>query len=130
VLAEAYGTPWTPATLKLAVDAYAVQHPGRRTPQTAQSVTVHLISLCCMLARGYPPHRATDIMRQVIERDKGTFKCLVPPGDRGTVTVVDVAGAEAGVEREARARDWAMSAWMAWSAHHAIIQRGIDRMES
>lgn len=129
VLAEAYEGPWTPAALHLVVDAYAVQHPGRPTPQTIQSVTVHLISLCCVLERGYPAQRATEIMRRIIARYKGTFEWLPPPASRGAVTVLNVANAEAPLDRQRLARDWATSAWQAWTAHHAVIRCWLDRLE-
>jgi hypothetical protein len=49
-----YGPLDYPDVHRLTVDTYAVQHPGRPTPQTIQSVTVHLISLSCVLERGSP----------------------------------------------------------------------------
>ena len=49
VLAREYNDPAFMAAHRLTVDAYAVQHPGRPSPQSIQSVALHLISLCLVL---------------------------------------------------------------------------------
>jgi hypothetical protein len=45
VLAREYSDLAFWAAHRLTVDSYAVQHPGRSSPQTIQSVCVHLLSL-------------------------------------------------------------------------------------
>lgn len=49
VLARECSDPALMAAHRLTVDAYAVQHPGRPSPQSIQSVALHLISLCVVL---------------------------------------------------------------------------------
>ena len=52
VLAREYADPDLFAKVhRMSVDAYAVQHPGRPSPQSIQSVAVHLISLCTMIEK-------------------------------------------------------------------------------
>ena len=42
----------------LTVDAFAVQHPGIPSPQTTQSVAIHLMVLHGVLKRGLEPSQA------------------------------------------------------------------------
>jgi hypothetical protein len=107
---------------RLAVDAYAVQHPGTTDRRAIQSVAVHLISLYFVLERGFTPTEATDKMRQALT-DKSRFVWLEPPQSKGDITVVDVVNITDPTDHEAMIERWARSAWEAWSAHHNQIQR-------
>ena len=107
---------------RLAVDAYAVQHPGTTDRRAIQSVAVHLISLYFVLERGLTPTEATDKMRHVLI-DKTRFVWLEPPSSMGEVTVIDVVNIKDPKEREAIVSRWARSAWLAWRAHHARIRK-------
>ena len=49
VLAREYSDQAFYAVHRMSVDTYAVQHPGQPSPQTIQSVAVHLIRLCLQL---------------------------------------------------------------------------------
>jgi hypothetical protein len=114
-------------SVRLTVDAYAVQHPGvsgrsARDRRAIHSVAVHLISLYLVLERGLPADAATEGMRRAL-RDRERFRHLEPPGSLGEVTVVDVLAAKDLAEHEALARRWARSAWEAWSPHHETIRR-------
>jgi hypothetical protein len=112
---------------RLIVDAYAVQHPGRPTPQTIQSVTMHLVGLGCMLARGQDASIATRTMGRLLARFKGQFTWLEPPAARGAMTVLDIVGATDCPELQARVVTWAESAWDAWSEHHATIGQWVSK---
>ena len=107
---------------RLAVDAYAVQHPGTADRRAVQSVAVHLISLYFVLEHGLTPTKATDKMRQAL-LDKSRFVRLQPPQSMGKITMVDVVGVTDPAEHEAMVNRWARSAWGAWSAHHAQIRQ-------
>src|SRR5512143_2977770 len=74
---------------RLAVDAYAVQHPGTTDRRAVQSVAVHLISLYFVLERGLTPTEATGKMRHAL-MDKSRFVWLQPPPSMGEITVADV----------------------------------------
>ncbi len=107
---------------RMAVDAYAVQHPGTTDRRAVQSVAVHLISLYFVLERGLTPTEATGKMRHAL-MDKSRFVWLQPPPSMGGITVADVVNVINPAEHEAVVKRWAHSAWEAWSAHHARIRK-------
>ena len=121
VLAREYSDQAYFQVHRLSVDAYAVQHPGSSSPQTIQSVAVHLIRLCLLLERGLPMERANDAMLKASELEK-KFVWLTPPASLGTVTVADVRHASSVEAHMAAVRHWAESAWKAWSPYHATIR--------
>jgi hypothetical protein len=124
VLAREYGDLAFAALHRLTVDAYAVQHPGRPSPQAIQSVCVHLLSLCLVVERDLAVTYATRVMGEAT-RAKERFFWLTPPASLGAVTVADVAGAATPDEHEERVREWAKSAWCAWAEHHATVRRWV-----
>jgi hypothetical protein len=107
---------------RLAVDAYAVQHPGTTDRRAIQSVAVHLISLYFVLELGLTPTEATDKMRHAL-LDKSRFIWLQPPQSMGAITVVEVVNITDPEEHAAIVNHWARSAWEAWSTHHAQIRK-------
>jgi len=121
VLAREYSDPAYGAVHRLTVDSYAVQHPSHPSPQTTQSVCVHLISLCLVVERGLALDYATRVMGEAI-RTKERFFWLAPPASLGAVTVLDVAEAATPRQHEERVRAWAEAAWAAWAEHHATIR--------
>lgn len=72
------GLTAVPHTGVLLLDAYAAQHHGTPSPQSIQSVAVHLLVLHGVLARGAAPDAALWIRRQAVRR-KGVFAWLSPP---------------------------------------------------
>lgn len=120
VLAREYGDPAYGRVHRLSVDAYAVQHPGVPSPQSIQSVAVHLIRLCLLLDRDVDLQRANDVIKAAAESAE-YYVWLAPPPSRGAITVADVHQARDADEHEKRVRQWASSAWTAWSTHHATI---------
>lgn len=120
VLAREYADADYFAVHRLSVDAYAVQHPGRPSPQSSRSVWFHLTRLYFLLEGGMPMERANAVMAQLSAR-KQNVVWLTPPPGRGVVAVRDVLGAANAAEHCERVRTWAQSAWLAWSAHHAAI---------
>jgi hypothetical protein len=121
VLAREYSDPAYAPNYRLSVDAYAVQHPGRPSPQSIQSVTVHLIRLCLLLECGLEMSRANDAMLKATESNK-KFVWLEPPPSRGAITVVHVHRAKNPQEHLMCISKWAESAWQAWSPHHSQIR--------
>lgn len=121
VLAREYSEPSYASLHRLTVDTYAVQHPGRPSPQSIQSVALHLMSLCLVLERGVEPGRAT-LFLQTAAREKGRFLWLASPESRGSITVKDVHRAESVAEHLKLVRAWADSAWSSWSSHHETIR--------
>lgn len=92
VLAREYGDREYMAAHRLTVDAYAVQHPGRPSPQSIQSVAVHLISLHAVLEQQLPHQQATQLIRRCVERLR--FHWLEPPPHLGDLTVSSVLAAQ------------------------------------
>lgn len=104
---------------RLTVDTYAVQHPGQPSLQSIQSVAVHLIALGAILELGTPHSDVTGLIRRCVEA--GGFEWLEPPDSRGALTVLHPHAAASAKEHEVRVREWATSAWRAWSAHHSRV---------
>ena len=106
--------------------AFAVQHPGRPSPQSIQSVGVHLVRLCLILERGFSDAAAGDAM-PTIARRKSEFRWLTPPASMGPVTAIDVWNAKSAKEHLEAVSAWAQSAWQAWVLHHEQVRRWIPR---
>lgn len=121
VLAREYSDPAYFQVHRLSVDAYAVQHPGKPSPQTIQSIAVHLVRLCLLLERSLPMERANDAMLKASEREEN-YVWLTPPANLGSVTVADVVDAVDVNAHMAAVRRWAESAWQAWSPHHVTVR--------
>lgn len=107
------------AAMPLAIDAYAAQHPGLEGRRQAQSVWVHLVSICAILEHGLLPADGIRLKHEML-RDDPVFRWLEPPTDPGPVTVLDAAAA--GLDLGAVVERWAASVWAAWSAHHGAIR--------
>ncbi len=111
---------------QLSVEAYCAQHPGSPSPQTIQSVAVHLISLHLQLECGLPPKDMIAARQQAAslgKEGKKNFVWLEPPASPGEVTVLDVYNAQNPTEYVERVREWAESSWEAWSPHHETVRR-------
>lgn len=125
VLAREYEQPAFFQAHQFTVDAYAVQHPGRPSPQSIQSVAVHLIRLCLTLEHGASVEAATAVMHSATQR-KDAFHWLEPPPSQGGVTAANVHRAASPQERAVQVRAWAEVAWAAWAAHHDTVRGWID----
>jgi Family of unknown function (DUF5946) len=121
VLAREYGDVAFAAAHPLTVDSYAVQHPGRPSPQSIQSVGLHLISLCLVLEYGVPMGEATAALPNVA-RQKKELVWLEPPLHRGEITIRDVHAAREARAHARRVWDWAGSVWSAWSEHRTTVR--------
>jgi hypothetical protein len=114
---------------QLGVDAYMAQHPGTPSPQSIQSVTVHLIGLCLQLEHRYRDHQSRVAM-SATERFKKEFTWLEPPAPLGALTVVDVANARDPVAFPGVVHQWARCVWEAWVQHHNPIRSWVARLQS
>lgn len=121
VLAHEYSDPTYFEVHRLTVDAYAVQHPGHTDRQSIQSVGVHLIRLCLFLEHGLTAENANDAMLEA-GKNKHSFVFLEPPQSFGSITAADIYKAKSAKEHKAIVREWAQTAWEAWSMHHDIIR--------
>jgi hypothetical protein len=121
VLARQYVDAGYATAGQMTVDAYAVQHPGTASPQSIQSVALHLISLCLMLEHSADAVAATQIVARVAQ-DKSRFIWLTPPDARGDINVSAVRAAQTAAEHLQLVRAWGAAAWDAWSSHHDTVR--------
>jgi hypothetical protein len=122
VLSREYSNPRLNDIHRYTVDAYAVQHPGRPSRSSIQSVGVHLIRLCLLLEKGLEMQYANDAMLEISKRKK-SFVWLPPPASLGELTVRDVWKTTTEDEHRRMVKAWALSAWQAWSVHHRTIHQ-------
>lgn len=123
MLARAYSDAACREVLQLAVDAYACQHPGQPGRRSAQSVGIHLMTLCLVLEHGADPREGPKLHKRMVAHP--TFTWLEPPADRGDLTAAaafETLDAEAYV---ASATAWASVVWTAWSIHHDTVRAWI-----
>ncbi len=116
----------------LAVDAFAVTHPGVAGPQSTPSVWIHLITLCCTLERGWPVERANLLRRMGADSFRG-WPWLERPGGMGDVSAIDVAAALQlgdGAAAGDLTRRWVRGAWAAWSTHHGAVRTRASELVS
>ena len=121
VLAKEFSVYRYPDFHRLTVDAYCAQHPGESTPQSIQSVGMHLIALYLafemrMLLKGITP-----LLGRFLKKDV-PFEWLKPPNHLGEVTVWDVAKTVSYAEHEQEVHRWAQEVWKAWESHHSTIK--------
>ncbi|MFQ5690901.1 MAG: DUF5946 family protein [Gemmatimonadota bacterium] len=125
LLASEYENPAFMSAHELTVDAYALQHPGRESPQTISSAHVHLASLYSYFELGTPVTELHGVKQRVV-RYKDGFVWLEPPEDLGAITVVDVLESETAAEHCAAVRRWAKYVFGQWQRHHRSIARILD----
>jgi hypothetical protein len=121
VLAREYSDPVYFDIHRLSVDAYAVQHPGRLSRQSIQSVGVHLVRLHLFLEQGLAPEKANAAMLAAA-REKHSYIWLEPPQSLGAITVADVARTRTVIDHKQAVKEWAACAWQAWSSHHDTVR--------
>lgn len=127
LLAREYENPEYARLHRLTVDAYAVQHPGVDGPQARNSVGIHLSRLCLIMERGWSMERANDVMLAIVAM-KRHYAWLLPPADRGAVTVKDVLAARNASEHLQSVERWARSTWQSWAEHHATVQGWVEEL--
>jgi Family of unknown function (DUF5946) len=125
ILAKEYGEYSYPElTHRLTVDTYAIQHPGRPSRKSIQSVNIHLISLCLIFKKGFDGRTATQKMSEVLANEPN-FKWLEPPVPNGQLTVIDIVIAKEKAEHERKVNEWAKDVWGHWYLRH---QEKIDSL--
>lgn len=74
-MARMYSDPAFFEYYRLAVDAYAVQHPGQPSRQSIHSVGVHLIRLHLLLDCGLASALANGVMLEAASSSTASFGC-------------------------------------------------------
>src|SRR3954463_15195371 len=70
---------------RLALDTYALQHPGRPGMRSVQSVAIHAMGLCVLLERGTEERRIKHVLGRRPSRKAPAFHWLEPPRPNGTL---------------------------------------------
>ena len=118
--ARSFASPAIAAVQPLAVDVYAVQHPGLAERRAIQSVWVHLVSLCLIVEGGRSPADGILAKQQLLAGER-SFARLEPPVGPYSMTVLDVASSSRGRFRGRCAAGRTHVA--AWRAHHAAVRK-------
>lgn len=124
VLAKEYGDPEYMKVHRLTVDAYSLQHLGTESPQTIQSMNLHLMALCAALEHNVEYDFIPKIMNRRLKeyKDKEIFSWLNPPPSLGSITIVEVAKATTLREHTEIVNAWARDVWQQWHEHHELIE--------
>lgn len=126
LLAREYQDPAYMAAHRLTVDTYAVQHPGKPSSQSIQSVAVHLISLHAVLELALSSSEATSLIK--VCADRGRFAWLTPPRGAYRLNVLHPLAATTPPEHVAAVRQWAECTWDAWAQHHGQVRAWVARL--
>ena len=125
-LVNAGNPPLAPAPLNdLITDAYAVQHHGTPSPQTIQSVAVHLLVLYGILVREVAPGSAQWIRERAMRRGREAkhdrFRWLAPPALHGSLTIADIAQGATPADRAETAGKFVTQVWELWARQYEPI---------
>ncbi|HMP42164.1 MAG TPA: DUF5946 family protein [Roseiflexaceae bacterium] len=117
------GPPLAPAAhAQLLVDAYATQHPGTPSPQSIQSVAVHLLTLHGVLVHGVAIKRALWLRQETLHQRgssrHGRYTWLAPPDFSSSLTIADIVAAPTPTQRTAIAKQYVDMVYRAWAALH------------
>ncbi len=102
----------------LTVDAYALQHPGKRSDQTISSANIHLGSLYAYFEMRVPATRLGAVKKHMAQQ-KARFAWLNPPTNMTQLTVKDVLAAQGPEQHAEQVEAWASYVFQSWSTHHA-----------
>lgn len=99
---------------RLTVDAYCLQHPERYMIST-KSAAAHLAGICWSLEIGESLHLPAALKR-FVDGPRSFTRVTAPPRLlRGKVNIGHLVAVAQPDEYFAGAREWARSAWSAWS---------------
>lgn len=121
ILAKEFGEFRYPPVHRLTVDTYCVQHPGESSPQSIQSVGIHLVALYLALEMRVPLERITAMMDRLLKKG-APFVWLTPPENLGNIAVLDIMKAATFEEHEHRVWSWAREVWDAWESRHLVVK--------
>jgi hypothetical protein len=111
---------------RLALDAYAVQHPGTPESRSVQSVAIHAMGLCVLLERGAEARRIETVLGIRQTRRAPSLHWLDPPCPNGTLTIQSVLAADGAESYALAVEAWAVAVWAAWEPHHSTIRGWLD----
>lgn len=121
VTAREFADPGLMPVHRLAVDVWAVQHPGDGSRRAIQSVGLHLARLWVQLDRGLSGEAANDAMLTFARREADLPE--LPPRPAFAMTVADMLDAKHPDAHAAAVRRWAAAVWADWADQHDFIRR-------
>lgn len=121
VLARGYSVPGFDDGRLMILNSYCVQHPGTPSPQSIQSVCVHLIGLYLVLERNFDGKRALEAVRAAADGSRA-FHWLEPPTHHYEVTILDIHRAGDPAAHTAAMAALAEITWVAWATHRQQIR--------
>lgn len=119
--ARSFASPAIASVQPLAVDVYAVQHPGRAERRAIQSVWVHLVSLCLILEHGRSPADGIRAKQQLLAGSRSVAR-LEPSPRAYPVTVLDIVAVTDPGAVPGAVRRWARVTWEVRRPHHDTIR--------
>lgn len=94
-----------------AVDAYTAQHADENTKPIA--TVFALVGLCLHLEKDFTG-RQVQQMHMRLAKHRKQWPRLMPPAQRGDITVSQVMAASPGKARDEMIHTWCASVWRAW----------------
>ena len=125
LLAHEYAEIGFPECHRLTVDAYAVQHPGRRNARSIKTLGSHLCGLYLVLDRRLDGPAATALKNRVVAADPGFVWLNAPRPDRA-LTVADVLEMRREIGHTPAIEAWAQSVWEGWKIHHGAVRDWVE----
>lgn len=114
---------------RLTVDTYSLQHPEKYM-RSGKSFVAHLTGMCAAVEDG-DAMAVNQAVQQWLNGPRAIERPQEPPPrQRGHLTIVHLHTAADADEHVSRVREWARSAWTAWSAHHQLARQWIGEATS
>ncbi|MGB5917048.1 MAG: DUF5946 family protein [Phormidesmis sp.] len=104
----------------LTVDAYALQHPGEKSPKTTRSAYIHSASLFSYFKLKRSMSELASIKQAVAARTLSD-EWLIPPTELNTINVGDVLAAKTAQQHRQSVEEWARYIFECWALHHEKI---------
>lgn len=100
------------------VDAFTAQHADERSRPIA--VTFALVGLYLLVERQWSGKEVQQAHMR-LARKRRPWPAFALPGDRGSLTAIDVMGAPAGAERDKAIHAWCASVWAAFGESRQAV---------
>jgi hypothetical protein len=101
------------------VDAFAAQSADERTPPIA--LTFALVGLYLHVEKQWTGKQVQRTHMQLARQKRGMWPAFTLPGDRGSMTAVEVMRASEGAERDRAIDAWCRSVWAAFADSRAAV---------
>ena len=100
------------------VDAWMLQHADETTRPIG--VAFALVGMYLHFEKGFSG-RLVQRAHMAMGARSRTWPRFDLPGDRGSITALDVMASPPGAGRDRRIEEWSSSVWQAWRGSHAAV---------